>query len=78
MFCKEWKIIRSTRQQSSFLSPCAFATIKSATYRLCIFAAGERANAQLRYVPSKNLKAGHHWLTGGTMLVDTICWLGMV
>ena len=25
---------------------------------------------ELRYVPSKNLKAGHHWLTGGTMLVQ--------
>ena len=39
--------------------------------RLRIFAAGERTNAQLRYVPRKNLKAGYHHgrLTGGTMLV---------
>ena len=64
------KIFENLRQQSSLLSPCAFAPIKSAMpeNRLRIFAAGERANAQLRYVPSKNLKAGHHRLTGGTML----------
>ena len=75
MFCKEWKIIRSTRILDNGYNPVCFlrARLQQSSRlpanRLRIFAAGERANAQLKYVPSKNLEAGHHRLTGGTMLV---------
>ena len=82
MFCKELKIIRTTRIQDNnpvcFLCVCLLQSSRLPANRLCIFAAGKRANAQLRYVPSKNLKTGLHRLTGWTMLVDTIFWLGMV
>ena len=65
MLCKEWKIIRSPR---TFLPARLHQSSRLPAYRLRIFAAGERANARFRYVPSKNLKAGHKRLTGGTML----------
>ena len=56
MFCKEWKIIRSTRIYDN--NPDCFLRVRLLqsrlpANRLCIFAAGERANALLRYVPRK-------------------------
>ena len=72
MLCKEWKIIRSPRILDNnpvcFLPAHLHQSSRLPAYRLRIFAAGEGANARFRYVPSKNLKASHHRLTGGTML----------
>ena len=88
MFCKEWKIISSTRIQDNSYNPVCFlrARLQQSSRlpanRLRIFAAGERANAQLRYVPSKNLsKSGppsaHWWDDVGPTLYAGWEWSNM-